>query len=116
MAEETGYDTLPTTEAILDRRKQAECRLLFEEMAALVVQMEALGDRMEEIKLELEQFQYMVDAPGLRHENYVFSATEVAGRKTLDKIMLQQNGVAKEVIDMSYKKAESHMRRVFKAI
>ncbi len=116
MAEDTGYDALPTTEAILDRRKQAECRLLFEEMAALIVQMEALGDRMEEIKLELEQFQYMVDAPGIRHENYVFSATEVAGRKTLDKILLQQNGVSKAIIEASQKQAESHIRRMFRSI
>jgi len=116
MDEGTHYDGLPTTEAILDRRKQAECRLLFEEMAALVVQMEALGDRMEEIKLELEQFQYMVDAPGIRHENYVFSAHEVAGRKTLDKILLQQNGVSKEIIEASMRKAESHMRRLFRSI
>ncbi len=111
---DTIYNELPTTEAILDKKKQAECRLLFEEMAALLIQMQAIEDRMEEIKMDLEQFQYMVDAPGLRHENYVFTAHEVAGRKTLDKILLQQNGVSKEVIEASSRQAESHMRRMFR--
>ncbi len=110
------YDELPTPEAILDRRKQAECRLLFEELAGLTVQSEALADRMEEIKLELEQFQYMVDGPGIRYENHAFVASEVKGKKILDKVLLIQNGCPKAALDSSYRQGASHTRRIFTRI
>lgn len=107
------YNELPTLEAILDRGKQTECRLLFEEMAALEIQKAALEDRMEEIKLTLEQFQYMVDAPGIRHEDRVFIASEVKGRKILDTILLIENGCPKQALKDSYRQSPPHIRRLF---
>ncbi len=104
----------PDADAILDRARRAECKSLFIELESLIVSIKTLEERVEEIKVTLEQFQYMVDGPGIRYGNHVYSSQQLEGRQTLDETLLMSAGVSKEVINDCYKIGKPYTRRTFR--
>lgn len=70
----------------------------------------------DDLKTELEVIQEKVGWTGFRHEQFCFYASRVAGRKTLDKMLLLENGCPASVLNASYKEGQPSMRRTFKRL
>lgn len=111
-----NYAALPDADLILDRAQRAKCKSLFLEMESLVVSAETIEARMEEIKLELEAYQFMLDAPGIRSGLWAYSCQHHKGRKTLNKEELMMRGVGKDIIDASMKLGKPYEQRTFKRV
>lgn len=63
--------------------------------------MQEADARLKEIKSELSQIQLINELPGVRYGNLCFIASERAGRATLSKEKLIDNGVSPEQIAAS---------------
>ncbi len=106
----------PETDAILDSAERARCIDLFEELEALKESIKVQKEREEEIEKELDHYQYMVDAPGIRHGLLTYSCQQVKGRRMLSQDRLMEAGVSRQVIDDCYVAGKPHERRVFRRI
>ena len=96
-----------------DRRRTAP---LLEELAELTDCMKRDSERIEQLKGLLESIQTKYGLSGLRFGNLAFRTLEVAGRRTLDKTLLVQNGVDPETIEASMKESAPSVRREFRRI
>lgn len=67
-------------------------------------------ERLKEIKSELSQIQLINDLPGLRIGNLCFIATERAGKSSLNKELLIDNGVTPSQIAASMKAGNSYVQ------
>ncbi len=106
----------PDTSSIIDHAERRHCQELFEELSALTITAQVTKERIDEIKLELDTYQFMVDATGIQHNGYVYSCQQVPGRKTLDATLLMAHGCPKDVIDSSYRVGEPYSRRSFRPV
>lgn len=70
--------------------------------------------RGDEIKNLLEHIQQEEDVKGFRAGNLCFFSREVAGRRTLDRFLLIENGVTPDIIEASMKTGAGYMERRFK--
>lgn len=68
------------------------------------------GERLAEIKSALTQIQLVNEFPGLRHGQYCFIAVERAGRATLSKERLIDNGVDPRIIAESTIRGDSYVQ------
>lgn len=102
--------------SILDKKSMKKAQGMLEELQALVESQKAAKEREDEIKLELEEMQNKAGAAGLRYGGLCYVAKEVAGRRTLDKGLLIENGVGPEVIEASMKQGAGFVTRTFKVI
>jgi hypothetical protein len=116
MEDAPNYASFPQTEYILDNKARAECEALFEELEVLQASIDVQQDRAEEIKRQLDRYQFMVDGPGIRYGQLTYSVADLKGRRSLSEALLMGNGVTKDVIDASYKAGKPYQRRTFKRI
>lgn len=66
--------------------------------------------RLKEIKSELTQIQLLNEMPGIRYGTLCFMAVERAGRSTLSKEKLIDNGVDPYIISQSMVQGQSYMQ------
>jgi len=100
----------------LPSKKMKKAQTLLEELDALEMQIDTAAERKEEIQMELETIQTDAEMDGLRFGGLCFRASTVAGRKTLDKTRLVENGCTLEIIEASYKTGKDYTKREFKRI
>lgn len=107
------YAELPdVSELGLRLRKKAAA--LLAELACVIERQKADADLEKDLKNKLEKLQTDAELPGLRYEGLCFVSRVSAGRRTLDKTMLIENGVDPKVIESSMKVGELYMTRTFK--
>lgn len=117
------YASLPLT-SMLDRRHMKKATALLQEAEEIREQIDTLKERYveivggkigkQEITGELERIQQEAELPGLRWGSLVYTVTQSAGRRTLDKSLLIENGVDPAAIAASYKEGKPFVTRVFK--
>jgi len=115
MSEENGsikFADLPDATKILPQKSAAYVKQLLEEAAALEEAIDASQEQLEAIKVELEVMQ--ADQPGLRVGKLAFVSRMSLGRKTLDKVLLMENGVTKAQLDAGHKTGKPFVSRTFK--
>lgn len=93
------------------------------EVCGLLARMEAIQGMMDELKAEaedlnkaLEVWQKQLGQPGLRSGKLAFVVSDVAGRRSLDRELLIENGVSASVIAASMKAGKPSVRREFRVI
>ena len=106
---------LPTI-ADLDTAQRLEIMNLMEELETVVEQRRALAVREDHLKDELERWQKELKKPGFRHGWLIFRSEVTAGRKTLDKLLLLENGCPAHVLNESYKTGSPSTRVIFKRL
>ncbi len=89
---------------------------LLESLDLVVREKEKLLDKEDDIKNELQRLQRETERPGFRHGLLCFVSQPVAGRKTLDKGMLLENGCEAVIIAKSYKTGAPSTRNTFKRL
>ena len=113
------YAMLPLV-SVLPKRKMIRATELLEELNSHEYVLDDEGReikrsaRVDQIKEELQELQG--DQPGLRFSDRCFVARVKSGRRTLDKGLLMENGVAADVIERSMKQGEDYVERTFRRI
>lgn len=109
------YKTLPAVSDLEDsvRRDIIQLLELLDSTTAKIAGLEAVE---EDCKQRLEDLQQKCARPGFRFGFLCFASVPVPGRKTLDKMLLMENGVPAKVINDSYKTGEPGTRRTFKRL
>lgn len=102
----------PVTE--LDTQKRKQVIDLLETLDQVATEKALLGMREDDLKDELERLQKETGKTGFRHGWLCFTAQSVAGRKTLDKMLLLENGCPAAVLNASYKEGKPSTRVTFK--
>lgn len=110
----THWQDYPDIASILDSQARLKCQKLFEELESLTVSSKVLLERIDEIKQELEPYQQVLDAPGIRYGQLVYTCEQIDGRRTLSPTALMEQGVAKDMIDSSYVMGKPYSRRTFR--
>lgn len=97
--------------------------LIQEQVKKLLLSLEVVSQKKvrllvqeDELKDQLEALQKAANRPGFRFEGLVYTAAPVAGRKTLDKLLLMENGVSAQVISDSMKVGKPSTRVTFKRL
>lgn len=115
--DQSVFTNLPdVTTAKLKTADRKTSTALLEELDGLSELSKTTDERITEIKDLLAGIQDRNHLAGLRFGNFAFRTLEVAGRKTLDKALLVQNGVDPETIEASMKEGKPSMRREFKRL
>lgn len=108
------FAELPTVLQLEDEDDVAQARdLLIRLDTALSLEKECkrTGD---EVKAKLRALQRSKDLRGLRDGSLCYFSREVPGKRTLDKMMLIENGVGAEVIEDSMKTGKPYVEYRFK--
>jgi hypothetical protein len=109
-----AYAKLPLVGNIPQPDKRMKIMELLERLDTITTQKAALLVLEDETKDELEQLQKETGKIGFRHGWLTFCSQIVKGRKTLDKMLLLENGCPASVLNSSYKTGESYVRNTFK--
>lgn len=88
--------------------------LLLARLDRVIAERDALNVEEDDIKTELETIQKATGRAGFRHGTLCFMAQAVAGRRTLDKMLLLENGCPVAALNASYKVGAESVRRTFK--
>jgi hypothetical protein len=72
-----------------------------------------LEDQEDDILNELTKLQEETNKKGFRHGWLCFTAQKVAARRTLDTMMLIENGCPASIIEQSYKEGKPSVHRKF---
>lgn len=104
----------PVTE--LDTETRQRVIALLESLDQLTTEKGKILDREDDLKNELASIQKIKVKNGFRHGLLCFTAQSVAGRRTLDKELLLENGCPAVTIAQSYKTGAPSIRRVFAKI
>jgi hypothetical protein len=105
---------LPNVAGLEDITIRKRVMQLLEDLDQTVREKLALSIREDDLKEELEQLQKQSGKVGFRHGWLCFRAQQVAGRKTLDKMLLLENGCPASVLNSSYKTGKPTTRLTFK--
>lgn len=109
------YASLPLI-SVLAKPDMTKARRLLQELEGLVAARKEMEEREDEIKELLAALQQDNSLPGLRDQGRCFCVETLAGRKTLDKGLLVENGVTAEQIEASMKEGKPYDRKVFKVV
>ncbi len=109
------YAKLPTVTDLGTETRQRVITLL-ETLDQVTAEKAKLVDREDDLKQELVKLQKETGRVGFRYGWLCFVAQPVAGRKTLDKMALIENGVPAATIAASYKEGEPGTRCTFKRL
>ncbi len=109
------YTKLPLV-TDLDTETRQRVTALLESLDQLITEKRKLLDKEDDLKNELSSLQKSKGKSGFRHGSLCFVAQSVAGRKTLDKELLLENGCSAAVIAMSYKTGAPSTRCTFKRL
>lgn len=72
--------------------------------------------RLKELKEEIQTLQQQLDLPSFRAGRFCCITTQTAGRRTLDRTLLVDNGVDPDIIEASYKEGAPSQRTEFPVI
>jgi hypothetical protein len=100
---------LPATKRKLAMELMEALDQIVEKKAAILVTEDHLKD-------ELEKIQRLCGTTGLRHGALAFCSQPVKGKKTLDKMLLLENGCPADVLNASYKTGQPSVRNTFKRL
>lgn len=115
MNEDKEFSKLPSVAELPTEPRQRTIALL-ESLDQLLIEKAKIMSREDDLKEELERLQKATKVPGFRHGLLCFVAQTVAGRKTLDKELLLENGCPALVIATSYKIGAPYTRCTFKRL
>jgi len=87
---------------------------LLEQLDQTVMDRTLLTIKEDDLKEELERLQKEAGVVGFRHGWLTFCCQPVAGRKTLDKLLLIENGCPASVLKASYVTGKPSTRTTFK--
>jgi hypothetical protein len=104
---------LPSVEG-LEAEARKEVMMLLECLDELMVKKAELALQEDNLKDRLEELQKQLKLPGFRHGWLTFRAQPVAGRRTLDKMLLLENGCPASALNLSYKEGQPSTRVTFK--
>jgi hypothetical protein len=107
------YVKLPPI-ADLDQEKRARIAKLMESLDEVITEKLHLTIKEDDLKEELERLQQETGRTGFRHGWLIFCAQSVAGRRTLDKMLLLENGCPAAVLNASYVTGKPSTRVTFK--
>lgn len=97
----------------LDAPRRDRIITLLERLDEVNDQLHKFEDEKDDIFNELVKLQEETARTGFRYGWLCFTAQKVAGRKTLDKLLLMENGCPAAVIKESYKEGNPSIRRMF---
>lgn len=100
--------------SVLKRKQMDQSKELLEELDSVHGILATYKERKEEIEEELAQIQMEAKLDGLRWGDWAFRRTVQAGRKTLSKEKLIENGVSADVIAKSFEQGKSFSKDEFK--
>lgn len=102
--------------ADLDTEPRQRVIALLESLDQITLEKGKILDREDDIKNELQRLQEQTGRGGFRHGWLCFVSQPVAGRKTLDKGLLLENGCTAQIIKDSYKVGGTSVRNTFKRL
>lgn len=111
--ERLEYKKLPSVND-LEAAKRKQVIELLETLDQIITQKNTLAIHEDDLKDELERLQKELGQTGFRHGWLCFTSQPVAGRKTLDTMMLMEAGVPATTINACYKVGKPTTRVVFK--
>jgi hypothetical protein len=111
--EESPLKSLPNVTTLKNEMRQKVMNLM-DLLAEVVEQRIQISIREDELKDQLEALQKEAATPGFRYGNLIFRVEQVAGRKTLDKMLLLENGCPISALNASYKEGKPSTRCTFK--
>ncbi len=114
-SERLEFQALPAVADLETKTKQRVIAAL-ELLDQVSAQKAVLEAREEELKAELERLQLEAGRPGFRYGWLCFASVPTKGRKTLDKMLLLENGCPASVLNASYKTGEPGTRCTFKRL
>jgi hypothetical protein len=97
----------------LDTQPRQRVIALLERLDKLKEDLHKLGDEEDDILNELTRIQQETGRSGFRYGWLCFTAVKVAGRKSLDRLLLMENGCPAAVIQQSYKEGNPTTHRKF---
>ena len=98
----------------LEAEKRKQVIDLLETLDQIVAQKGVLAIREDDLKDELERLQKELGKTGFRHGWLCFTSQPVAGRRTLDTMMLMEAGVPAATINACYKTGKPSTRVTFR--
>jgi hypothetical protein len=116
MAEDKERLEFKKLPSVSDLETQLRKRVIetLEALDQIVIEKNKLAIQEDEMKDELERLQKESGKTGFRHGWLCFTAQAVAGRKTLDTMMLMEAGVPAATIQSCYKVGRPTTRVTFK--
>ena len=114
--EKVAFAKLPPVAGIQDTGKRLRVMELMEQLETILAQKSNLLVMEDEAKDELERMQKEMAKPGFRHGWLAFCSQQVKGRRTLDKMLLLENGCPAAILNQSYKTGEPYVRNIFKRL
>lgn len=110
------WGALPAVAALENIQTRQRVIALLELLDQLVTKREELETAEETCKAELEQLQVANSLPGFKYGLLAFASQATKGRKSLDKLLLMENGVSAAIIQSSYVAGKPSVRRTFRKL
>lgn len=110
-----AFAALPLTD-YLEPTVKIRVRHLLETLDQVAAQRASLEVQEDDLKMELEALQKTTGRTGFRYGFLTFCSQPVAGRRTLDRMLLIENGVAAAIINDSMKTGKPSTRNTFKRL
>lgn len=111
-----AFASLPSVAEMEDNETRARIMVLLESLDNAVAVRQELEANEEEWKAELETLQAATNKVGFKFGSLCFVSQPTKGRRTLDKMLLMENGVAAKIIQSSYKEGKPGTRCTFKRL
>jgi hypothetical protein len=100
--------------AELELAVRREAMALLERLDLVTADKRKLVDLEDDLKNQLDAILKQSGRPGFRHGWLAYAVEEMAGRKTLDKLLLMENGCPAAIVDQSYKVGKPYIRQTFR--
>ena len=84
------------------------------EVAEVTEKLAQLNSREEKLKADLNKLRDEAGRPGFRYGSLTFQSIRVSGKRTLDKMLLLENGCPIRVLEASYKEGKPSLHIVFR--
>ena len=110
------FASLPPVSEVEDIRTRQRVVALLEQLDKTTAELQELEKRDEALKQELQELQHASGKTGFRYGLLCFLAQQVKGRRTLDRMLLMENGCPASVIEQSFKEGTGSVRRTFKRL
>jgi hypothetical protein len=110
------FASLPPVVELEDVKVRQRVVALLELLDQAVAERQKLEQDEEKYKVELGTLQEATNRQGFRYGLLCFMSQPVKGRRTLDKMLLIENGCPADAINLSYKEGKPSIRRTFKRL
>lgn len=110
------FASLPIVADLEDTQVRQRVMALLESLDEITARKHELQLEEDDCLEELQVLQKRTGRTGFRHGWLCYAAQEVKGRRTLDKMLLMENGCPGSVIEASYKQGAPSVRQTFKRL